>query len=108
MLRLVALATLLTLCVIAQTPGKNSPQKDSDKGAPTGPLPYTTKSIARGKQFLIVSHAMTRTAREWADATSTARRQADLTDPDAWLHGASPEAIFSAIREGTKDGHALV
>ena len=69
-----------------------------------GPLPYTHKSIARGKQFYLTScvecHDQDGKGLNRRDFNSTA--PADLTDPDRWLHGTSPEAIFSSIRDGTK------
>jgi mono/diheme cytochrome c family protein len=111
MLRLVAIASLVMASVIvprpeAQSPGKADSQKDSEKGkTPKGPLPYTTSSIGRGKQFYLL-HCVDCHDQ---DGRGLGRRDfngtppADLTDPDAWLHGASPEAIFSSIRNGTKD-----
>src|SRR5207245_1997056 len=72
--------------------------------AADGPLPYTRKSIARGKQFYLVNcvecHDQDGKGLNRRDFTSTV--PADLTDPEAWLHGASAEAIFASIHDGTK------
>ena len=69
-----------------------------------GPLPYSRKSIARGRQFYLVNcvecHDQDGKGLNRRDFNSTV--PADLTDPDAWLHGASAGAIFASIREGTK------
>ena len=69
-----------------------------------GPQPYTRKSIARGKQFYLVNcvecHDQDGKGLNRRDFNSTV--PADLTDPDAWLHGTTAEAIFASIREGTK------
>ena len=69
-----------------------------------GPIPYSQKSIARGKQFYLVNcvecHDQDGKGLNRRDFNSTV--PADLTDPDAWLHGTSAVAIFASIREGTK------
>jgi len=69
-----------------------------------GPLPYTRKSIARGRQFYLVHcvdcHDQDGKGLNRRDFNATA--PADLTDPDAWQHGTSAEAIFKSIRDGTK------
>ena len=73
--------------------------------AAEGPLPYTRKSIARGRQFYLTNcvecHDQDGKGLNRRDFNSTA--PADLTDPDAWLHGTSPGAIFASIRNGTKE-----
>jgi mono/diheme cytochrome c family protein len=106
MLRLVALAGLLMMSVLAQKPPTSGTGKDTKKGASEKvPVPYTAKSIARGKQFYLIYCV----ACHDQDGKGLGRRDfsgtppADLTDPDAWSHGTSPEAVFSDIREGTKD-----
>jgi len=106
MLRLVALASLLIAGVIAQGPGKDTPAKNSEKsGAVRAPLPYTTRSIARGKQFYLLHcvecHDQDGRGLNRRDFNGTP--PADLTDPDAWVYGTSPEAIFASIHNGTKD-----
>jgi cytochrome c oxidase cbb3-type subunit III len=72
--------------------------------AAEGPLPYTAKSIARGRQFYLTHcvdcHDQDGKGLNRRDFNSTA--PADLTDPEAWLHGTSPEAIFNSIANGTK------
>ncbi|HEY6306823.1 MAG TPA: c-type cytochrome [Candidatus Angelobacter sp.] len=106
MLRLLALATLLTVSIIAQGPGKDSPRKNAEKGeAAKGPLSYTTKSIARGKQFYLLHcvecHDQDGRGLNRRDFNGTP--PADLTDPDAWLYGTSAEAIFVSVRDGSKN-----
>jgi mono/diheme cytochrome c family protein len=110
MLRLVAVVGLLMVGVIVQSPGtqgpgKDGPRKDTEKGgAAKGPLAYTTKSIARGKQFYLIHCVECHDQ----DGKGLGRRDfngtppADLTNPDEWLHGTSADAIFSSVREGTK------
>jgi mono/diheme cytochrome c family protein len=100
--RLIALVSLLTLSLLAQSPRPSSSDKSR---AANGPLAYTSKSIARGKQFYLIHCVECHDQ----DGKGLGRRDfngtppADLTDPEAWTHGVSPEAIFSNIREGTKD-----
>jgi mono/diheme cytochrome c family protein len=69
-----------------------------------GPPRYTRKSIARGRQFYLVNcvecHDQDGKGLNRRDFNSTV--PADLTDPDAWLHGTSAEAIFASISNGTK------
>jgi len=106
MLKLVALASLLMTGILAQGPGKVTPAKDSAKsGASKGPLPYTTRSIARGRQFYLLHcvecHDQDGRGLNRRDFNGTA--PADLTDPADWTYGTSPEAIFSSIHDGTKD-----
>jgi mono/diheme cytochrome c family protein len=111
MLRLVVLATVLTASVIVQNraghdPGKANSGKDTAKsGAVKGPLPYTAASIALGKRFYLVHcvdcHDQDGKGLNRRDYNGTP--PADLTDPDDWLHGTSPEAIFSSIRDGAKE-----
>ena len=68
------------------------------------PQRYTRKSIARGRQFYLVNcvecHDQDGKGLNRRDFNSTV--PADLTDPDAWLHGTAAEAIFASIRDGTK------
>jgi mono/diheme cytochrome c family protein len=106
MLRLVVLASLLAVSIIAQSPGNDSPPKDTEKGAAAkGPLPYTTKSIARGKQFYLLHcvecHDLDGRGLNRRDYNGTP--PADLTDPDAWLYGTAAEAIFASVRGGSKN-----
>jgi len=69
------------------------------------PAPYTRKSIAQGKQVYLIHcvncHDEDGRGLNRRDFNSTA--PADLTDPDNFTHGASPEAIFASIRNGTKE-----
>jgi mono/diheme cytochrome c family protein len=112
MLRLVAIASFLTASVIVQNAGpqgsgKASPAKDTEKSAAASkaPLPYTASSIARGKQFYLRQCVECHDQ----DGKGLGRRDfngtppADLTDPEAWTYGTSPEAIFLSIRNGTKE-----
>lgn len=106
MLRLLALASVLTVTIAAQSPGKDSPAKGDEKGAATkGPLPYSTKSIARGKQFYLLHCVECHDQ----DGKGLGRRDfngtppADLTNPDEWLYGTSAEAIFVSVRDGSKN-----
>jgi mono/diheme cytochrome c family protein len=106
MLRLVVLASLLSVSIVAQTPGKDSPAKDAEKGAAAkAPLPYTSKSIARGKQFYLLHCVECHDQ----DGKGLGRRDfngtppADLTNPDEWLYGTSAEAIFASVHDGSKN-----
>src|SRR5438128_2848123 len=106
MLKLVAIVGLFMVGVIVQSPEKNAPRRDTEKGgAVKGPLPYTTKSIARGKQFYLIHCVECHDQ----DGKGLGRRDfngtppADLTNPDEWTHGTSAETVFSSIREGTKN-----
>ena len=69
-----------------------------------GPVPYTRKSIARGRQFYLVNcvecHDQDGKGLNRRDFNSTV--PADLTDPDDWQHGHTADAIFASIHEGTK------
>jgi mono/diheme cytochrome c family protein len=69
-----------------------------------GELPYTRKSIARGRQFYLVNcvecHDQDGKGLNRRDFNSTV--PADLTDPDDWLHGHTADAIFASVRDGTK------
>lgn len=98
--------TVLTVSIGAQSPGPNGTRKETAKDGPEkGPLPYTTKSIARGRQFYLVHCVECHDQ----DGKGLGRRDfngtppADLTDPDAWLYGTSAPAIFASTREGTKN-----
>jgi len=111
MLRSMVLAGLLLAGFVshgpmAQSPEKDGSRKDSGKGATVkGPIPYSTKSIARGKQFYLVHCVECHDQ----DGKGLGRRDfngtppADLTNPDEWTHGTSAEAVFSSVREGTKN-----
>jgi len=67
--------------------------------------PYTRKSIASGQQFYLRNCAdcHDRDGRSLSGRDFTSTPPADLTDPDSWKHGITPEAIFSSIRNGTKE-----
>ena len=73
--------------------------------AADGPFPPTRKSIAQGKQAYLTNcvecHDQDGKGLNRRDFAGTP--PADLTDPDQWLHGTSAKAIFSSIREGTKE-----
>jgi mono/diheme cytochrome c family protein len=105
MLRLAVLESLLMVGIIVQSTGRDGPLKETEKhGVAKGPLPYTTKSIARGKQFYLINCVECHDQ----DGKGLGRRDfngappADLTNPDEWVHGTSAQAIFSSVREGTK------
>lgn len=105
MVRTILVASLLTVMIAGQGPEKGGSGKGTVKdGAVKGPLPYTTQSIARGKQFYLVHCVECHDQ----DGKGLGRRDfngtppADLTDPDAWLYGTSATAIFASVREGTK------
>lgn len=111
MLRLAAIASLLMASMIAPAPAaqdsqKSAPRKDTEKGgAVKGPLPYTSGSLARGKQFYLLHCVECHDQ----DGRGLGRRDfngtppADLTDPEAWVYGTSPESVFATIRNGTKE-----
>ncbi len=69
-----------------------------------GQQPYTRKSITRGRQFYLVNcvdcHDQDGKGLNRRDFNSTV--PADLTDPDAWIHGTTPAAIFASIHDGTR------
>jgi len=98
-LKLSFVACLLALTLAAQNP---APTKgEATKDAPS----YTRKSIAQGKQLYLIHcvecHDQDGKGLGRRDFSGTA--PADLTDPDAWLHGTSAAEIFLSIREGTKE-----
>jgi len=70
-----------------------------------GPVANTRKSIAQGKQFYLTNCVECHDQ----DGKGLGRRDfsgtppADLTNPDEWRHGTSSQAIFSSIRDGTKE-----
>ncbi|MEO8025531.1 MAG: cytochrome c [Bryobacteraceae bacterium] len=70
-----------------------------------GPLPYTRKSIELGKQVFLrnCTSCHDRDGRSLSGRDFTQVPPADLTDPDAYVHGKSAPEIFRNIREGTKD-----
>lgn len=89
---------------MVQSAGQSGPAKSAAKRpSGQGPLPYTLKSIARGKQFYLVHCVECHDQ----DGKGLGRRDfngtppADLTDPEAWEHGTAAEAIFLTVREGT-------
>lgn len=100
MFRLVALAALFMAGIIAQSPNNSGSQKDT----PKGPLPYTSQSIVRGKQFYLVHcvECHDQDGKGFGRRDFSGTPPADLTDPDSWLYGTSTPAIFTSIREGTK------
>src|SRR5271169_906842 len=69
------------------------------------PAPFTRKSIAQGKPIYLIHcvncHDEDGRGLNRRDFNSTA--PADLTDPENYLHGVSPEAIYNSIRNGTKE-----
>jgi len=73
--------------------------------AAQSPAPFTRKSIAQGKQIYLIHcvncHDEDGRGLNRRDFNSTA--PADLTDPDNFTRGATPEAIFGSIRNGTKE-----
>jgi mono/diheme cytochrome c family protein len=70
-----------------------------------GPFPYTRRSIAEGKKYYLVNcvecHDEAGKGTGRRDFTGTP--PADLTDPDAWTHGTSEQAIFKSTKDGTPD-----
>lgn len=91
------LKLLCVVCLIAA----GATAEDAGKG----PLPNTRKSIAQGKQVYLSNcadcHDQDGRGLNRRDFNSTA--PADLTDLDDYHHGISPEALFSSIRNGTKE-----
>jgi alcohol dehydrogenase (quinone), cytochrome c subunit len=71
----------------------------------SGPAPFTRKSITQGKQMFLIHcvncHDEDGRGLNRRDFNSTA--PADLTDPENYLHGVSPDAIFASVRNGTKE-----
>jgi mono/diheme cytochrome c family protein len=100
MLRGAVLVCLLMVGIAAQETRQGAKRAQAAKG----PLPYTRESIARGKQFYLIScvecHDQDGKGLGRRDFSGTA--PADLTDPEAWVYGTTPQAIFTSIREGTK------
>jgi mono/diheme cytochrome c family protein len=70
-----------------------------------GPLPYTRKSIERGKNVYLRNCAAChdRDGKSYSGRDFTTTPPADLTDPESWMHDKSPKGIFDSIREGTKE-----
>src|SRR5437588_11264985 len=95
--RVPASICLTMAALAAQDAGKDNAAK--------GPYPYTRKSIAQGQQFYLRNcvDCHDRDGRSLSGRDFTSIAPADLTDPDTWRHGTTPEAIFSNIREGTKE-----
>jgi mono/diheme cytochrome c family protein len=91
----------LTLCVCLIASGCAA----QEARAPKGPFPFTRKSIAQGKQIYLTNCVECHDQ----DGKGLGRRDysgappADLTDPEAWQHGTSPERIFASVRDGVKD-----
>ncbi len=73
--------------------------------AAQSPTPFTRKSIAQGKQVYLIHcvscHDEDGRGLNRRDFNSTA--PADLTDPENFTHGTTPEAIFASVRNGTKE-----
>jgi len=73
--------------------------------AAEGPAPFTRNSIAQGKPIYLIHcvncHDEDGRGLNRRDFNSTA--PADLTDPENFTHGTTPEAIFATIRNGTKE-----
>jgi mono/diheme cytochrome c family protein len=105
--RLKVLACLLAWSIAVHSSGEGTRKEDTRKKetAKPGPLAFTRKSIDRGKQFYLVNCVECHDQ----DGKGLGRRDfsgtppSDLTDPGEWSHGTSAEAIFSSIREGTKN-----
>jgi mono/diheme cytochrome c family protein len=70
-----------------------------------GPLPHTKKSIELGKQVYLRNcvQCHDRDGRSLSGRDFTTTAPADLTDPDMFIHGKTPQEIFGSIREGTKE-----
>jgi len=94
MVRLTLFVCLFVAACAAQEPS-----------GPKGPFPFTRKSIAQGKQVYLTNCVECHDQ----DGKGLNRRDysgappADLTDPDNWQHGASPERIFASIHDGVKE-----
>jgi mono/diheme cytochrome c family protein len=79
--------------------------KPPDKEVAKGPFPYTRRSIAEGKKYYLVNCVECHDQ----DGKGLGRRDfsgtppADLTDPDAWTHGTTEQAIFKNTKDGTPD-----
>src|SRR5438105_4334564 len=102
MLKLLLFVGLLMASIAFQKPIAQNSGKAAKGVTTKAPLPYTTKSIARGKQFYLIHCVECHDQ----DGKGLGRRDfngtppADLTNPDEWQHGTSAEAIFSSVREG--------
>jgi len=70
-----------------------------------GPLPYTRKSIDRGRDVFLRNCASChdRDGKAYHGREMTITHPANLTEPESWLHGSKPGEIFTNIHEGTKD-----
>ncbi len=92
------LRVLAVVCFVAAV---TLAAQDSAKG----PLPYTRKSIERGKNVYLRNCAAChdRDGKSYSGRDFTTTPPADLTDPDSWMHDKSPKGIFTSIREGTKE-----
>jgi mono/diheme cytochrome c family protein len=76
-----------------------------DKSKDTKGLPFTRKSIELGKQVYLrnCTQCHDRDGRSLSGRDFTTTAPADLTDPDAYIHGKNAGDIFKSIREGTKE-----
>ena len=80
-------------------------QGKPDQVETKGPFPYTRRSIAEGKKYYLMNCVECHDQ----DGKGLGRRDfsgtppADLTDPDAWTHGISEQAIFKSTKDGTPD-----
>lgn len=97
MIRFAAGVCLLVTVVFAQEAKKS--------GTAKGPLPNTRKSIEAGKQVYLRNcvQCHDRDGRSLSGRDFTTVAPADLTDPDAFLHGKTAEDIFKSIHDGTKE-----
>jgi len=97
MLRIAAFSVLALAGFFAV---QTSHAQDKAKG-----LPFTRKSIELGKQVYLRNCTMChdRDGRSLSGRDFTTVAPADLTDPDAYIHGKTAAEIFKNIREGTKD-----
>lgn len=74
-------------------------ESDIDYAKLKNPVPYTKKSIARGKRFFVqmCSECHGRDGKALLDFIADAM---DLTVPQYWKHGNTPGETFRSIRDG--------
>ena len=100
---MVRLGFVLLICAGAIVMAGQS--KPDAPGKKPGPFPYTRKSIAEGKKYYLVNcvecHDEDGKGLGRRDFTGTP--PADLTDPGAWTHGTTEQAIFKNTKDGTPD-----